>query len=283
MVVVDVLPVDQINYADLVLPEATYLERYDPPTIVESARRPFIAVRQPACEPLHDSKPGWWIATELAKKMDLAEFFPWETPAEHLETILEPAGVDVKHLLNCGAVSFDGRPYLEDRPVEERTFDTASGKIELYSEELAEKGADPMPRYTPPVEPPKGYVRLIYGRAPMHSFARTQNNATLSGLMPENEVWLHPAAARAAGVANGERVLLENGDGVKSDPVKVLVTEGIRSDCAYLVHGFGQKTKALRRASGKGASDNGLMSRVSVDPLTGGTGMRVNFVRPVKA
>jgi thiosulfate reductase/polysulfide reductase chain A len=101
--------------------------------------------------------------------------------------------------------------------------------------------------------------------------------------MPENEVWLHPAAARAAGVANGERVLLENGDGVKSDPVKVLVTEGIRSDCAYLVHGFGQKTKALRRASGKGASDNGLMSRVSVDPLTGGTGMRVNFVRPVKA
>jgi thiosulfate reductase/polysulfide reductase chain A len=117
----------------------------------------------------------------------------------------------------------------------------------------------------------------------MHSFARTQNNATLNGLMPENEVWLHPAAAKAAAVANGERVVLENGDGVKSDPVKVFVTEGIRSDCAYLVHGFGQKTKALRRASGKGASDNGLMSRVSVDPLTGGTGMRVNFVRPVKA
>ena len=45
MVVVDVLPVEQIKYADLVLPEATYLERYDPPTIVESAKRPFIAVR----------------------------------------------------------------------------------------------------------------------------------------------------------------------------------------------------------------------------------------------
>ncbi len=33
MVVVDVLPVEQIKYADLVLPEATYLERYDPPTL----------------------------------------------------------------------------------------------------------------------------------------------------------------------------------------------------------------------------------------------------------
>ena len=27
--VVDVMPVDQVAYADLVLPEATYLERYD--------------------------------------------------------------------------------------------------------------------------------------------------------------------------------------------------------------------------------------------------------------
>jgi thiosulfate reductase/polysulfide reductase chain A len=39
----------------------------------------------------------------------------------------------------------------------------------------------------------------------------------------------------------------------------------------------------MRRAYGKGISDTNLMTRVSVDPLMGGTGMRVNFVRPVKA
>lgn len=61
------------------------------------------------------------------------------------------------------------------------------------------------------------------------------------------------------------------------------ITEGIRRDCVYLVHGFGQRSKKLRRAAGKGASDTGLMSRVKVDPLMGGTGMRVTFVRPVKA
>ena len=283
VVVVDVLPVDQIAWADLVLPEATYLERYDPPTIVESAKRPFVAVRSPACAPLHDSKPGWWIAKELAKKLDLGDFFPWETPEQHLETILAPLELDGKELLNCGAVSFPGRPYLEDRPPEERTFDTASGKIELYSQELADIGAHPLPVYAPPTEPYKGFVRLIYGRAPMHSFARSQNNAALSALMPENEVWLHPSVAKTYGIASGDRVALENGDGIKSDPVLVRVTEGIRSDCAYMVHGFGQKSKSLRRAGGRGASDTSLMSRVSVDPLTGGTGMRVNFVRPVKA
>ena len=48
MAVVDVLPVEQVNYADIVLPEATYLERYDPPHIVTTAKRPYVAVRQPA-------------------------------------------------------------------------------------------------------------------------------------------------------------------------------------------------------------------------------------------
>ncbi len=65
MVVVDVLPVEQVNYADLVLPEATYLERYDAPAIVESAKSPFVATRFPAVEPLYESKPGWRIAKRL--------------------------------------------------------------------------------------------------------------------------------------------------------------------------------------------------------------------------
>ncbi len=101
--------------------------------------------------------------------------------------------------------------------------------------------------------------------------------------MPENEVWLHPAFAAGYGVATGDSVILENADGVRSQRIRVRVTEGIRSDCAFMVHGFGHRSQALRLARGKGASDNHLMSRISVDPLTGATGLRVNFVRPVKA
>lgn len=283
MVVVDVMPVEQIKYADLVLPEATYLERYDPPTVVTTAKRPFIAVRMPASEPLHDSKPGWWIARELAKRLDLLAWFPWESPEQHLAKVIAPSGANLGELIARGAVSFPGRPYLEDRPPEQRTFDTASGKIELYSQELADLGADPLPRYTAHPEPPGGFARLIYGRAPVHSFARSQNNEALNALMSENEVWLHTATAHAWGVTQGQRIALENTEGVRSEPVLVKVTEGIRRDCAYLVHGFGSRAKGMRRAFGKGASDNSLTSRVSVDPLTGGTGMRVNFVRAAKA
>jgi thiosulfate reductase/polysulfide reductase chain A len=116
----------------------------------------------------------------------------------------------------------------------------------------------------------------------MHSFARTQNNDLLHGLMPENDVWLHTRPARALGLRDGDRVVLENQDGVRSLPVRVRVTEGIRDDCAYMVHGVGQRSRLLRRARDRGASDTHLMTRVKVDPLMGGTGMRVNFVRPVK-
>lgn len=282
MVVVDVMPVDQIKYADLVLPEATYLERYDPPVVVESAKEPFVSVRFPACEPLYDSKPGWWIAKQLAARLGLDSFFPWQTPEQHLEGMLEPMGISSLELRHRGALKFPGRPYLEDRlAAGEALFETDSGRIELYSKKLKELGFDPLPRYTPVEDPPSGYFRLIYGRAPVHSFARSQNNDQLHALMPENQVWLHTTPAGNLGLKDGERVVLENLDCSRSLPIRVKVTEGIRSDCAYVVHGFGQRSGSLRFASGMGASDTDLMTRVKVDPLMGGTGMRVNFVRPL--
>ncbi|MCX6551115.1 MAG: molybdopterin-dependent oxidoreductase, partial [Acidobacteria bacterium] len=282
MVVVDVMPVEQINYADLVLPEATYLERYDAPSLVTTAKEPFVSVRQPVCEPLYESKPGWWIATQLARRMGLDAWFPWRTPEEHLARIIAPMGINAEELRARGALTFPGRPYLDDLAADaESVFKTGSGKIELYSQELKDLGADPLPRYTPVDDPPAGYVRLIYGRAPVHSFGRSQNNEALYALMPENEVWLNMRTAKGLGLREGARVELENTDGVRSLPVRVKVTEGIRHDCAYLVHGFGQDAKGLRRAYKRGASDNSLMTRVKVDPLMGGTGMRGTFVRPV--
>jgi thiosulfate reductase/polysulfide reductase chain A len=280
MVVVDLLPVEQVNYADLVLPEATYLERYDMPQIVESAKKPYIALRQPVVEPLYETKPGWWIAKQMARRLGLEAYFPWGTPEEHLKKLVEPMHVNVSELRAMGAVVFEGRPYIENRlPEDGPLFPTESGKIELYSPMLKQLGFDSLPRYVPVADPPLGYFRLIYGRAPVHSFARTQNNAVLDALMPENEAWINPQAAKDAGVSEGQRVILENQDGARSLPVRVRVTPGIRHDCLYMVHGFGHQSRALRLAYHKGASDTNLMTRVQVDPIMGGTGMRVNFVR----
>jgi thiosulfate reductase/polysulfide reductase chain A len=284
MAVIDVLPVEQSEYADVVLPECTYLERYDPPAIVTTAKRPFVAVRQPACEPMYESKPGWWIAKQTAKRLGLEGYFPWQDPDDHLRRLIAPMAIRESELKSLGAVSFPGRPYIEDRIEDDGPlFPTQSGKIELVSSVLRDLKFDPLPVYVPQDSPPEGFARLIYGRAPMHSFARSENNKWLADLMPENQVWIGPLFAAKSGIHDGQKVILHNQDGVRSTPIHARVTEGIRNDCAYMVHGFGANAPKLKKAYHKGASDTPLISRVKIDPIMGGTGMRVNFVRVLPA
>ena len=212
--------------------------------------------------------------------MGLEAYFPWKTPEEHLEMLMKPLNVNMRSLRSRGAVTFPGRPYLDQRiPEDGPLFPTESGKIELYSSMCEEFGFDPLPRYTSNGDPPPGYFRLIYGRAGMHSFARTQSNALLNSFMPENKAWLNDAAGRALGLENDQEIVLENSDGVRSMPVRVKLTPGIRPDCLYVVHGFGHQNHAHDGIQGHGACDTELMTRVKVDPMMGGTGMRVNFVR----
>ena len=73
-------------------------------------------------------------------------------------------------------------------------------------------------------------------------------------------------------------MLLENQDGVVSNRIRAKVTERIRHDSVYMVHGFGHNQKKMPRSFLRGADDTVLMSRVKIDPIMGGTGMRVNFV-----
>ncbi len=161
---------------------------------------------------------------------------------------------------------------------EEPEFYTPSGKVEFYSTQLKEKGFDPIPKYTKPEEPPAGYFRLLFGRAPVHTFSKTQSNRFLSDLMEENEVWLNADVASRMGLKNGEYVKLKNQDGAMSGKVKIKATERIRTDCVYMVHGFGQRAKMYRKTFDKGASDSQLITKYKMDPLMGGTGMNVNFV-----
>jgi thiosulfate reductase/polysulfide reductase chain A len=182
--------------------------------------------------------------------------------------------------MSLGAVSFAGKPYIEDRTEDDGPlFPTQSGKIELYSPVLNDLHFAPIPIYEPTAQPPSGYLRLIYGRAAMHSFARTENNAWLDDLMPENQVWISTRAAVPFHVREGDLVTLENQDGFRSDPIHVRVTERIRDDCAFMVHGFGSIAPKMTKAHRKGTSDTKLLTRIVVDPIMGGTGMRVNFVR----
>ena len=97
--------------------------------------------------------------------------------------------------------------------------------------------------------------------------------------MKENSVWINPKVAGEWDIKNGQYIWLENQDGVRSSfPIRARVTERTRWDSVYMVHGFGHTNKKLSRAYGRGASDSELITKVMLDPVMGGTGMRGNFV-----
>jgi len=277
--VVDTMPMEITGYADVVLPECTYLERYDD-LRTSPNREPFVALRMPAAEPYANTKPAWWMAKQLGEKLGLGEYFAYDDFSEVLDWQLQQVGSSLEEMQKIGVKKYkrkSGPLYLGKD--EDYTFNTNTGKIELFSTEFQENGFDPMPSFTQHPEPPTGYYRLIYGRAPMHTFSRTANNPNLHDLKKENSIWINPKVASLWGLNKDQYIWIKNQDGVVSKfPVKVRITERIRWDSIYMVHGFGHSDKKLSRAYGRGASDSDMITNVMVDPIMGGTGMRGNFV-----
>jgi thiosulfate reductase/polysulfide reductase chain A len=276
MVVVDVIPSEIAGWADVVLPESVYLERYDD-LHMSAFKETFVGIRQPVVESPADQKPNWWIAKKLAEKLGLGNYYPWNHIEDYLDHRLKAGGLSLDQLKKEGIVRGPKQPiYFEEGITPE--FSTPSGKIEFYSLQLQQAGFDPVPKFKRPEQAPGGYYRLLFGRAPVHSFSRTQSNTILKDMMDENELWVNNNVAEKWGLKNAQHVRLKNQDGVVSNKIKIKVTERIRTDCVYMVHGFGHNSKMLKSVFGKGASDAGLITKYTTDPLMGGTGMNVNFV-----
>ncbi len=276
LVVTELLPAEIAGYADVVLPEASYLERHDD-LMGLTWHRGAVAIRQPVVDPPGDAKPGWWIARELGHRLGLDQYFPWKDAEEYLRERARLSNIDFEQLKRDGVILGPTAPTTAEDGLG-LTFATETGKINFYSDALQKAGFDPMPVYKRPVPPPAGYFRLLYGRTPAQTFGRTTNNRLLGQLTHGDLLWVNAKAAADMGIKTGDRVVMVNQDGKTSNPVRVKATERIRADCVYMPHGWGHTAKGLHYAYGKGADDSALITQVDVDPVMGGTGMRVNFV-----
>lgn len=283
---VDTMPSEITGYADVVLPEATFLERLDD-IRVSQHKSPNVALRYPAVEPKYDSKPGWWIARELGIRLGLEDYYHWEEFEDYLDWQLKQIGTSMAELKEVGVKHFERKTPMYLNEAEEYWFNTNTGKIELVSTDFQEWGYDPLPVYKAHDEAPAGYLRLIYGRLPMHTFGRTLNNPNLYDLKNEPKLWVNPKVAKIYYLENDQEVWLQNPEGKASSfPIKVRITERIRHDSVFMPHGFGNKgrikvdgkTLEMSRAYGRGISDAELLHNIKIDPETGGTGMRNSFV-----
>lgn len=285
---VDILPTDVTMYADILLPEATYLERYD--YIKKGTQGDFsaedvqyIAARMPLVAPMFEARDQVWITNELAKRLGYEKDIPAPSAQDLIEKELTGAGLSIQRLQDEQGIHLQPGKSAYRKTDETVELDTKSGKIELWAEEIAEKGFPGAPEYASPAPRPKGFAHLLSGRTPLHSFSRTQNNAWLAHEMPENPIWINSEAAAKMGLKEGDRVSLENQDGIQAATTTVLkVTPGIRKDAVFLAHGYGMRNPQLEVCAGKGLDNQALNTMSVMDPQSGSHAMRVSFVKIVK-
>ena len=280
MFAIDVLPAEICSYADVVLPECTYLERYDD-LFAPSYREPFVSIRQPVIPPMYDSKPSHEIAKLLSEKMGRYDLFEMDIET-YLDTRLK--GID-SSLAEIKEKGFLKKPAIDlyKKPGAKLKFKTPSGKIELASSKMEKHGFDRVPQYTAHPEAPKGYFRMLFGRTPAHTFARTTNNRLLMELYSENDIWINEQVGKDLELKTGDYVRLKNQDGIKSTfKVKVRLTQRIRPDAVWMVHGWGHTSPQLKAGYGKGASDNEMLTKTVLDPVMGSIGTQHNFVTFIK-
>ena len=111
--------------------------------------------------------------------MGLDEYFQWNDIEEVLDWQLKQVGSSLEEMEHVGVKAFPRKTPLYFKTNTPVKFNTPSGRIELYSQHLADTGHDPLPKYVPPERPPDGYFHLNYGRAAAHTFGRTINNPLL--------------------------------------------------------------------------------------------------------
>jgi anaerobic selenocysteine-containing dehydrogenase len=151
---------------------------------------------------------------ELAKKMGHQSDWPWQDVAEMLDYLLKPINMTYPELKQKGIVSIPRRY----RKYEEKGFKTTSGKIELNSEILKQKGYEPLPIYREPPESPFNaalaqkypLILITGGRLPVYNHTEMRNIPWLREIVPEPYMEIHPDTAQKRGIKQNEWVRVES-------------------------------------------------------------------------
>ncbi len=269
IVTVDIILNDTAWFSDVVLPEASYLERYDP--LLPFGDKAFL--RQPVIEPQGEAKSALWIYKQLGERLGLGDFFQYTDEEDYLRQQLAPLGVSLEEVKTKGYAESPETPHAGESA--EKSWNTPSGKIELFSDTLAKVGFSGVPTWEEPPQPAEDQFYLLTGKVAQSTQFGTQNNQLLNKYSDEPRLWINTQVAAKLDLATDDWVEVTSEVGQIHIPV--LVTQAIRSDCVFMTPGYGHLSKGLTTAFGIGASDS-VLHVTYTDPISGGQALSQTFV-----
>lgn len=216
------------RFADILLPVSTNWERND-------LSRPwtggsYFLYDNKVVEPLPEVKSDRDICRELAPRLGIHDP-SWDVPEEDaIRQIAEEMGDVMPEVVDYEKFKQDGVHKIRrsvvcfqkqiDDPIN-RPFPTLSGKIEIYSQlvaDLSNPDIPPIPRHLDPQEGPEDPLSIKYPLQLITPHPKTRahscfdNNPLLNNLEPQS-LWLSTQDAQTRGIGDGDKVRVFNARG----------------------------------------------------------------------
>jgi anaerobic selenocysteine-containing dehydrogenase len=286
---VDIFANPTASLADLLLPTCTYWEREALMPSFQTAEdtATWVQLRPRVIPSLHESRSDLEILFELAKRLGVGEhFFAGDIEAAFNHQ-LAPSGLTVQQLrAHPLGMRFEARTryqkYAERDPQTGRPqgFQTPTRKLEIYSTTFAKAGYDPLPT---PQEPRKSPASgpdatqeyplvLTFFRVVQFCDEQHRNIPRLRRPVPEPFLEIHPHTATAAGIIDGEWVVVETATGRVG--LKAKFKDALHRRVVATPYGWWQGCQELELPGYNpfgpdGANANLLISNEAIDPISG--------------
>ncbi|MEE8471706.1 MAG: molybdopterin-dependent oxidoreductase [Dehalococcoidia bacterium] len=235
------------RFADILLPVNTHLERSD--IVTPFLTGPYYIFMDQAIPSRGESRSDWDIACALAPRLGIDNF------AERSESEW------LKYLTDNNSQlpdyeSFRRNPVHKLTPSQPHVafadqiadpkahpFPTPSGKIEIYSQRIADMHIPqlpPIPQYVEAWEGPRDPLAQRYPLQIISTHSKLRVNSIFSNIpwvaeLEHHALWINPRDAGDRGIAQGDSIRVFNGRGEMA--VKARVTERIMPGVVHIAQG----------------------------------------------
>ena len=240
IVVSDLFLTPSARYADLLLPETSFMERWN---IGETwGTGNYLLLSQKLVEPEFERRSDYDWLREVARKLGIeARFSEGRSEKQWVEHIWEKTreALADRKLPDFAGLCANPHVYLKSPPYvafeenirdpDNHPFPTPSGKIEIFSKRLWEMKHPEIPalsHYVPAKEGPEDALRDKYPLQLITWKGKNRANSTQYANpwlqeVQRQQLWINPQDARARGIQQGDLVRIYNDRGVVRIPAEV--------------------------------------------------------------